>query len=319
MSAPEASENTRLLGGTSTSTPIPGEHGNRNMLIGILANLAFLVSALGLPFFSYYAPHGAKAIFEISDENPTWFTIRHEFVIIYWFVLLFFQMKYLSGFFCASGNPRARCQKAAHLGIFFILHNILLLIWAFLSIHSLFKWGELTLFLNFIQLCVGCGVDHEGVIGGRYHQHDPEDAPDQETQGNQEDRDWLVDTDDFRYIDRLAVLSLPLILTVYMLPWNIALDFTCRERVCEIAVANTLFLLVYVLVYMRGLRDCSLGLASTFFDIGLLVQQWDNSNRWWFWTIVGNTAMAAILSICAAISQHGHGSGKLGRLIRTVC
>ncbi|KAG0635146.1 hypothetical protein HOY80DRAFT_983232 [Tuber brumale] len=314
MSAPEASENTGLLGGPSTSTPIPGEHGNRNTLIGILANLAFLISAFGLPFFSYYAPNGGKAIFEISYENPTWFTIRHEFVIIYWFILLFFQTKYLSSFFCNTG---VRCQTAARLGIFFILHNILIFVWAFLSIHSLFKWGELLLFLNFIQLCVGCGVDRERVSTCP-DRCERVIAADQENQGNQEDRDWQVEMDEFRYIDRLAVLSLPLILTVYMLPWNIAIDFACQEGICGIATANILFLFVYGLVFMRGLRDFSIGLASTFFDIGLLVQQWDNPNRWYFWSIVANAAAIAILSIFAAGAQHGRGSGELGRLIRAV-
>ncbi|PUU82559.1 hypothetical protein B9Z19DRAFT_1120598 [Tuber borchii] len=90
-----------------------------------------------------------------------------------------------------------------------------------------------------------------------------------------------------------------------MLPWGIAIDFTCQERLYGIvATATVLFPLIYGLVFMGCLRDYSVGLASTFLAVGLLVQQWDNSNEWFFWATVANAAVTGIFSIWAMKAQY---------------
>jgi len=58
---------------------------------------------------------------------------------------------------------------------------------------------------------------------------------------------------------------------------------------------------------MGCLRDCTIGFASTFLAIGLLVQQWDNPNEWHFWATVANAAVISIFTIWATKVQYDRG------------
>ncbi|CUS09187.1 unnamed protein product [Tuber aestivum] len=291
MSSPDASENTSLLPGPSD--PIPGGYGIHKVLMRIFAHFTFLVASTVIPVLTYYTVGGGKTISDISDENPTWFTIEPGFVILYWCIMMLLQTKYVLGFSSMRCCTEMGCQRPARLGISFILHNIFTILWAFLFAHSLSGWSESILFLNFIQLCIGCGMDHESLLGRLRLEG---------TCRGQGARPVSYRClCEFRFINRLAVLSLPLTLTVYMIPWNIAVDLSRQESISHDIAIFAIFLLdLYGSVFMH-LQDCAVGFASAFLAIGLLVQQWGNPDKWYAWLTVVYAVVTCIYSILAAI------------------